>query len=202
MTKIVAIVGSYRREGITDQAVEAVLGGAQQAGAEVETILLAEKAIEFCTNCRKCAGPKMPELRRTDCIFDDEMNSICDVIDGADGVVLAAPVNFFSVTALMKRFIERLLVYVYWPWGAMMPKPRVTRLDKRAVLITSSACPGWMGRWVMPNSLAVMKSTARLVGAKVVGKLYIGQACTEEHQKLTAGQLKKARSVGQRLAGN
>lgn len=25
--------------------------------------------------------------------------------------------NFGSVTAIMKRFIERLTVYAYWPWG-------------------------------------------------------------------------------------
>ncbi len=43
----------------------------------------------------------------------------------------------------MKRFIERLLVYVYWPWGkSSLPKPRVKKCDKKEVIMTASGLPG------------------------------------------------------------
>ena len=151
MTKIVAIMGSYRRDGIVEQAVDAMLDSAIEAGAEAEKFVLADESIEFCTNCRKCTGPELPGMRRADCIFDDRMHDICEAIDDADGIILAAPINFFSVNALMKRFIERLLVYVYWPWEKPMPKPRISKLDKKAVVMTSSACPAFLGRWVLPQ---------------------------------------------------
>ncbi len=199
MTKIVAIMGSYRRDGIVEQAVDAMLEGAAAEGAETEKIVLSEKNIEFCTNCRKCTGPRVAEMRRTDCIFDDDMNAVCDALDEAGGVILAAPINFFSVNALTKRFIERLLIYVYWPWEKPLPKPRVERLDKRAVVMTSSACPGWLGRWLMPNAASVMKGALKLVGAKVVRKLHFGMVCKEEHQRLSPGYVKKARAAGQLL---
>ena len=200
MTRIVAIVGTYRRNGIIEQTVDAILQAAREDGAEVEKIDLKEKSIEFCTNCRKCTDPKAPEMRRTDCIFNDDMEAICAALDRADGIVLAAPVNFFTVTALMKRFIERLLVYVYWPWGkSSLPKPRVKKLDKKAVVMTASACPALLGRWLMPNAMGVMKSAARLAGAKVVRKLYFGMVCGEENQQLSPSQVEKAQAAGRLL---
>lgn len=52
--KIVAIVGSYRKDGVIDTAVEAVLAGAREKGANTHTIYLTEHHIEFCRNCRTC----------------------------------------------------------------------------------------------------------------------------------------------------
>lgn len=202
MTKIVAIMGSYRRDGIIEQTVNAMLASAGEAGAETEKFVLADESIEFCTNCRKCTGPELPGMRRADCIFDDRMHDICEAIDAADGIILAAPINFFSVNALMKRFIERLLVYVYWPWEKPMPKPRVAKLDKKAVVMTASACPAFIGRWFMPNATSVMKGAARLLGAKVARKLYFGMVCKEEHQRLSPAQVSRAQKAGRLLSGN
>ncbi|MHB8897984.1 MAG: flavodoxin family protein [Thermoguttaceae bacterium] len=201
MTRIVAIMASYRRDGIVEQAVDAILDGASQAGAEVRKIVLVDEPIEFCTNCRKCTGAELPGMRRADCIFDDAMHDICHAIDEADGIVLAAPINFFTVNALAKRFIERLVIYAYWPWEKPLPRPRIRTRDKKAVVMTSSACPAFIGRWLMPNAISVMKSAARLVGANVVRKLYFGTVCKEEHQRLTPAQLRSARGAGRLLAG-
>lgn len=199
MTKIVAIMGSYRRDGIIEQTVDTMLDAAGKEGAETEKFVLSEKHIEFCTNCRKCTGPELPGMGRTDCIFDDEMNGICDAIDAADGIILAAPINFFTVNALTKRFIERLLVYVYWPWEKPLPKPRITKPNKKAVVMTASACPALIGRWMMPNATSVLKAAAKLVGAKVACKLYFGMVCKEEHQRLSPSQVKKACCAGRLL---
>ena len=132
MTKIVAIMGSYRRDGIVEQTVDAMLDSATEAGAETQKFVLADESIEFCTNCRKCTSLELGGMRRADCIFDDRMHDICEAIDQADGIILAAPINFFSVNALMKRFIERLLVYVYWPWEKPMPKPRILETRQKS----------------------------------------------------------------------
>ena len=54
MTRVVAIVGSYRRDGTTEAAVEAVLAGAREKGAVTQTIRLSDRHLEFCSNCRQC----------------------------------------------------------------------------------------------------------------------------------------------------
>lgn len=51
MTKILAISGSYRDDGITDQTVEAMAQAIRAVGAENEVVQLREYPIEFCLNC-------------------------------------------------------------------------------------------------------------------------------------------------------
>jgi NAD(P)H-dependent FMN reductase len=195
--KVVGIVGSYRKGHIIDSAVSAVLEGAQQAGAETSKIYLLDKHIEFCTNCRACTQEK--DVARGKCTQDDDLEDILKEIDSADGIVLGSPMNFFTVTAIMKRFIERLVAFAYWPWGVKVPKLRTKKPVKKAVLVTSSACPAFIGRILMPNALGVMKAAAQSMGARVVKKLYFGLVAGERDQKLGEKALGKAREAGSKL---
>ncbi len=66
MIKILAINGSYRENGFTDQTVEALAQAVVAAGAEIETLFLRNYPIEFCLNCRVCTqqpGEVVPEIR-------------------------------------------------------------------------------------------------------------------------------------------
>ena len=109
--KIVAIVGSYRRGGIVESAVDALLAAAAAQGAAVEKIHLLDRHIEFCTNCRTCTLE--PGGARGRCTLTDDLPALLDTVDASDGLVLAYPVNFWTVTALMKRFLERTVCYAY-----------------------------------------------------------------------------------------
>ncbi len=195
--KIIAITGSYRKDGIVERTVEAVLKAAAERGAETETIRLMERRIEFCTNCRKCTQHEGPG--RGACIHDDEMADILDRIEAADGIVLASPVNFFSVTAIMQLFIERLVCYAYWPWGKPGPTLRMKDRGLKAVLVTSSAMPAALGR-VFTRSLSSLKRAAQTLGARTVGSLFVGTAALRERQELPQAILNRARKLGNELA--
>ena len=197
--KVIGIMGSYRKGKIIDSAVSAVLEGAEAQGAITKKISLLDKHIEFCTNCRSCAQAK-DDIRRGPCVHNDEMESILAEIDDASAVVLASPMNFGTVTALMKRFIERLIPYSYWPWGqAVAPVNRIKKADKKAVTITSSACPAVLGRILMPNALSLQKKAARVMGAKVVKSLYFGPVAGRQDSQLSEKALRKARQAGENL---
>ena len=140
--KIVAIVGSYRKGGTIDAAVEAILAGAREKGAKTHTLYLTEQHIEFCTNCRECGQTAGPE--RGKCQQNDDLEGILTEIEAADAVVLASPVNCGSVTAIFRRFMERLLGCFYWPWGQPAPKPRSKVHTLKSILVASSAMPGFM----------------------------------------------------------
>jgi len=195
--KVVGIVGSYRKGHIIDSAVSAVLQGAEQAGAETNKIYLLDKHLEFCTNCRACTQEK--DVARGKCVQDDDLEEILQEIDSADGIVLGSPINFFTVTALMKRFIERLVGFAYWPWSVGMPKLRTKNATKKAVIITSSACPAFIGRILIPNALSVLKAAARSMGFKVVKKIYFGLVAGEKDQELKADALNRAYKAGRQL---
>ena len=194
--RILAIVGSYRKGHTIDTAVDEILAAAREAGAEVEKVHLIDKEIKFCTNCRSCTQEE--GIGRGDCVIEDDMVRILDAIERADAFVLASPKNFGSVTAVMKRFIERLVCLAYWPWGTSVPKLRKKRKSKDAVIVASSAAPALLAR-ISSDIIKQLKSICGLLGARTVGVLFIGMACVEKQQEIGEGARKKARKLGARL---
>ena len=194
--KVTAIVGTYRKGGIIDTAVDEILASAREQGALVEKIHLTDTRIEFCTNCRTCAGQAGRE--RGTCPLSDDMAGILDKIEQSDVLVLASPMNFGTVTAIMKRFIERLICYACWPWGAMAPRKRTRENPKRAVVVVSSAAPAFLARYTT-RITGLLKQAADLMGARTTGVLFIGLAARKPHQDIGARARRKARRLGRKL---
>ena len=197
--KIVAIVGTYRPGRVIDSAVDELLRSAQSEGVQTEKIMLLDKHIEFCSNCRMCT--QQPGQTRGVCPLDDQMNDLLDKLEAADAIVLASPINFGNVTALMKRFIERLVCYAWWPWDLQKaPVLRVKKATKPAVLVTASACPAFIGRWLMANPRKTLKAAAKCLGAKPFASLYFGLVATGKDEILPESKRVKTRQQGIRLA--
>lgn len=183
--KILAINGSYRDDGVTDQTVAALAEALEAAGAEVEIIFLRTYPIEFCLNCRACT--QQPGEAPEKCVLHDGMQELIDKIESTDGYILAAPTNFGSVTAIFKRFMERLTVYAYWPWNMNSPLFRKSQATKKkALLVSSCAAPGILGRWLLGTEKQ-LKMTAKVIGAEAVGTLFTGMIAKEQHPKLSEG---------------
>lgn len=197
MKKILVINGSYRKNGITDQAVDTMVNALQSGGADVEIIVLREYPIQFCFNCRECT--QNPGEQPGLCIQDDGMKALLDKIEQADAYVLASPTNFGSVTAIFKRFMERLIAYAYWPWSQNYPQFRKARVKKKkAVLISSCAAPGIMGR-IMYGTHKQLKTTAKTIGADIVGTLFTGLISKDPKQQLADNQHKKIQKLAAKL---
>ena len=197
MARILAINGSYRDDGITDQIVETMAQAVTATGNEIETIQLRDYPIEFCLNCRECT--QQPGTAPGQCVHQDGMKELIDNIEKADAYILASPTNFGSVTAVFKRFMERLVVYAYWPWGAKTPRFRKAGVPrKRAVLVSSSAAPGILGRWLF-GTHAQLKMAAATIGADTVGSLFAGMIATTADQQITVDLKAKARRLATKL---
>jgi hypothetical protein len=194
-SRIVAIVGSYRPGGTVESAVDAILAGAAARGAEVSRILLADRPIAFCTNCRACT--LRPGAVRGACVQEDGLAAILAEIETADALVLASPVNFYNVTALFRRFMERLVGFAYWPWEQPSPAIRNRELPRRAVLVSAAAMPGPFIP-VATGAPRALKVTAKALGAKTMGTLWIGLA--GGGKGLSGRTRDKARRLGERLA--
>ncbi len=195
---VVAISGSYRRGRITDQLVAEILRAVTDRGGRTEWIHLLGRKIEFCTNCRNCTQ-NPSDYPRGQCVLHDEMSEILDHIDAADAVVLAAPTNFFNVTALMRRFIERLVAYAYWPWKQGGPKGRIKKPTKKAVLVSSSACPEFLARLMLRGGLRILKVAAQCVGARVVNTVFVGLVPGKDDDQLTEKEKRRAYAAGLKL---
>lgn len=195
--KILVINGSYRDDGITDQAIDVVVQTLIEQDYEVESVLLREYPIEFCLNCRQCM--QLPGDVPGDCVLQDQMHLLVDKIEHASAIVLASPTNLGTVTAVFKRFMERLAVYAYWPWTTNYPRLRKQHTQKKpALIISSCAAPGLFGR-LFYNTAKQLKLAAQWMGCKPVGSLFTGQVSKDSKSELPPSARRKARALALRL---
>ena len=97
---VLGIVGSPRKGGNTETLVDAVLAGAEEAGASTEKVLLRELEIGPCLACDAC--------RRTGaCVQKDDMGSLLEKMKDAEVWVFGTPVYWWGPTAQFKAFLDR-----------------------------------------------------------------------------------------------
>ena len=101
--KVLGIVCSPRIGGNTEILVKEVLKASKEMGAEIELITVANKVINPCDACDTC-------IKTGVCKIDDDMAPIYSAISQADGIVLASPVYFWSMSAQAKAIIDRTYV--------------------------------------------------------------------------------------------
>ena len=197
MTRVLAINGSYRPGGVTDQAVEATVAAVEALGGEAEIIFLRDTPIEFCLNCRACT--QEPGGEPGECVRGDGMRELIEKIERADAYILASPTNLGAVTAIFKRFMERLVAYCYWPWERNTPHLRkVKTLKKKAVLISSCAAPGIFGR-LFYGTHKQLTVTAQTIGARSVGTLFSGLVSKEARPKVSGRAAARASALAAKL---
>jgi len=102
--KILAVVGSPRRNGNTHIVVRKIAEGAKAKGAAVKEIFLGDLTIAECDGCQCCW-----EAER--CSKDDDMQQVYEQIIGSDGFIFGTPVYWYGPTALMKAFVDRFVYF-------------------------------------------------------------------------------------------
>ena len=108
--KVVAIFGSPRRKGNTATLLREAIRGASESGAVVEEVVLRDQKISPCLEIYGCkeAG---------ECAIKDDFQKVRDLILEAQGLILASPIFFYSVSAQTKILMDRfqsLWVKKYW----------------------------------------------------------------------------------------
>lgn len=99
--KIAAIIGSpHGMKGQTGILLDAMLDAMREAGAEVTTFELSAMTVKPCRGCDACH-------RKGTCAIDDDYKIIRAAMLEADGIVLASPNYFVSVSAQLKAMIDR-----------------------------------------------------------------------------------------------
>ena len=98
--KITVLTGSPRKNGNSAYLAEQFIKGAEEKGHEVFRFDCAFKQVEPCRACNRCGmnGP---------CIFNDDFQELRPHLIEADMVVFVTPMYYFSISAQMKRVIDR-----------------------------------------------------------------------------------------------
>ena len=101
MKKVLVLCSSPRVLGNTEILAKEFAKGAEEAGNQVEYVRLADKNIGFCLGCRACENTEK-------CFQNDDMASLIEKVLSSDVIVFATPVYFYTMSAQMKVFIDRL----------------------------------------------------------------------------------------------
>ena len=110
MTKMLAIYGSPRRKGNTALLLKKAVEGAVEAGAEVEEIVLRDLKMSPCLEIYGCK-------KNGRCVIQDDFQEVYDKALACQGLMLASPIFFYTVSAHTKTLMERfqsLWVKKYW----------------------------------------------------------------------------------------
>ena len=117
MVKIVALYGSPRRKGNSALLLRRAVQGARELGAEVEEVVLRDLKISPCLEIYGC-------METGKCVIQDDFQDLRERIIAAQGLMLASPIFFYTVSSHTKMLIDRfqsLWVKKYWidqvPYG-------------------------------------------------------------------------------------
>jgi multimeric flavodoxin WrbA len=135
MSKITAIYGSPRRKGNTSRLLKQAVDGARAQGATVNEFVLREEKISPCLEIYGCT-------KDGKCVIKDDFHRIRDSMLGSDGVMLASPIFFYTVSAHTKIFMDRcqsLWVKKYWIEGLSFSQWKTKR---KGLFISAGATKG------------------------------------------------------------
>ena len=99
--KIIGINGSPRAKGNTRLALDTMGEVFAQEGVEFDILHIGHK-LSPCSGCFRCAKT------HTCTLPDDGLNAMYEQLIQADGIVLASPVYFASVTSGMRCLQDRI----------------------------------------------------------------------------------------------
>ena len=106
MKNILILSGSPRVKGNSNILCDAFTRGAEEAGNKVEKVLVSRLKVNGCFGCDAC------KRNGGECVQKDDMTTIKEKMIGADVIVLASPIYFYSMTSQLKAVLDRCYAFM------------------------------------------------------------------------------------------
>ena len=187
--KILAINGSRRKKGNTSVLLQSLLSPSVKAGVQTEIISLGDFHIEACTGCEGCCSS-------WECVIKDDFAHIVEKIDEADGVILASPTYWYSVTSDMKRFIDRCYSFIQFPDTRKEWIGKYQGTGK--VCVTAAICEQSESS-AMGNTLSLLTDFSKDIGFDVIASVEALGFFEAGSIKRDSALLQHAETVGKNL---
>jgi multimeric flavodoxin WrbA len=186
--KVLIFNGSPRKNGNSSFLAHKVLEGIYEANtdAEVEIVNLHYMHIEPCSACNGC---RAENRKQQYCIIKDDMAGIYEKLVACKAFVLVSPVYWFTVTAQMKLFMDRLYGLSIEETNSLKDKP------VGIVLVYGDADPYVSGAI---NAIGTLEDTFKYTGSKITGIVY-GTASDIKDAENNTGLCEKAFNLGKTL---
>jgi multimeric flavodoxin WrbA len=183
--QVLVFMGSPRKEGNSAILAQQVVAGAEAAGARVESFFLHDLDIKPCDACDACRDHTV-----TDCVLDDDMKGIFPKLRQTDGIVIASPIYWFTVSGQTKLFMDR--------WYALGgPEGHAFRGKKFGIVLTYADTDPFTSGAV--NTLRTFQDALNFINATLVGMVY-GSAWEAGEIKDNQEVMGKAYELGKKMA--
>lgn len=188
--RVVGFAGSPRRGGNTDMLLDAVLAGADEAGAAVERYVLRDLDIHPCRHCGGCTrtGGK--------CVVQDDMQTLYQPLRAADRIVIASPMFFMSLTATAKTMIDRC--QPFWVLKYLVHQPVASSTYQRAGLFLGVG--GTKYKTLFDSSRLILRSWFTIIEVPTWHELTYREVDDKGAIARHPTALAEARQAGQELA--
>ena len=183
--KVLALLGSPRKKGNTAILLSAFLQGlAEEGDHRIQEVFLQELNLQPCRNCDACR-----RMVNRYCVIEDDMQQLFPVFIEAQMVVFATPIYWWSISAQLKLFIDRL-------YGLNVEKNPGFFTGKKVVLVFTHADPEPCSGAEI--SLSMFREIAAFTKMELIGDLRYssGNGHVREH----ADKLAEAAALGRRLS--
>ena len=187
--KILGILGSPCLDGNTADLLEAALEGARSAGAETERLDLARMNYRPCLECRACDSAAECTHGR------DDMGIIYSRIRSVDGIVLASPIFFMSITAQTKAMIDRCQCF----WVERYALKRRVYEGRRRPKGLFVSCAGSPKPIVFEPAKHVVRAFFAAIDYEYSGEVLLGHTDDPDLGPRKKQALEDARSAGRKI---
>jgi multimeric flavodoxin WrbA len=129
--KIIGFCASPRKEGNTAWAINQILEGAKEQGAETQVWYSSDLDISPCKGCLGC-------VKSDRCVVKDDMQQLYDALAKADALILGSPVYMGQMSAQAKTFTDRLFAQIT---PRFSPHFKEKNAGKKLVLVFTQGNP-------------------------------------------------------------
>lgn len=177
--------GSPREKGNSSILAEKAAEGAKAAGAEVESFTLHNMDIRPCDACDICQETGV-------CVLMDDMQTLYPKLRGAEAIVIASPIYWFTISAQTKLFIDR--------WYALESTQGNALKGKQfGIVLTYGDTDPYSSGAI--NAIRTFQDMMRYLGADIRGIVY-GTASNEGDVLSQPKLMERAYLLGQKLGGS
>jgi NAD(P)H-dependent FMN reductase len=187
---IVVLSGSPRKNGNTDQLVDAFIKGCKSVGKTVTLFKVAHMNIGACKACKYCFS------HNGECVLKDDMLQILNTIKTADAVVFASPIYYANVTGQLKVAMDRTYANLM-----AMPKDLVIKFGRtpdpwtRGALLLTAASTDYS----IADSTIVMYKSVLEHSNREDGGIVVATGVRERGEIEGHAALKQAEDLGREI---
>lgn len=118
MAKILAFVGSPRKDGYTAKLVQAAGKGAFSRGSRVKYYDLNDPDFRGCQGCFRCRV-------KEGCAVLDYLQPAYEEIPDAPALIIGTPIYFYDITGQMKMWLDRMFPMIDAEFAPRYPGKKV-----------------------------------------------------------------------------